>query len=161
MHEELKAASLKELKEELRTLHPARVLELCMKLAKYKKENKELLTYLLFEAGNEKAYIQKVKGLIDEQFTDMNRSNVYLIKKSLRKILRTANKYIKYSGSKQTEVELLIYFCQKTKSEGIPITKNTVLANIYQRQIIRINSALGTLHEDLQFDYTREMNSLL
>jgi hypothetical protein len=160
MNKALKAATLSELKTELETLHPQKVLALCMKLAKYKKENKELLTYLLFEANDEPAFIEKVRLLIDEQFESMNRSNVYLIKKSLRKILRTTNKFIKYSGSKKTEVELLIYFCQKTRSEKIPIKNSTVLNNIYQRQILKIKSAMKTLHEDLQFDYSREISAL-
>ena len=50
----MKAFSLNELKNELSTLSPAKVLALCMRLAKYKKDNKELLTYLLFHAHDEK-----------------------------------------------------------------------------------------------------------
>ena len=37
----MKAATLKEIKTELSTLHPVKVLNLCMHLAKYKKENKD------------------------------------------------------------------------------------------------------------------------
>ena len=157
----MKAASLKELKEELHTLHPTKVLELCIHLAKYKKENKELLTYLLFEAHDEQSYIKEVKEQIDEGFSGINKSNLYLAKKGLRKILRTTNKYIKYSGSKQTEVELLIYFCKKTKKTGIPLPINTALGNIYIRQIQKIKKALSTLHEDLQYDYNEEMKLVL
>lgn len=153
-------ASLKVIKTELNMLYPAQVLDICMRLAKYKKENKELLTYLLFEANDELSYIQRVKDLIDDQFKDLNKSNLYLAKKTLRKVLRTANKFIKYSGIKQTEVELLIFYCKKMKDTGIALHKNKALANIYQRQIIRINKALESLHEDLQFDYTQEMKVL-
>ena len=156
----MKAASLKELKTELHTIHPQKVLELCMHLAKYKKENKELLTYLLFEASDEQNYIQEVKELIDEQFVGVNKSNLYLAKKTIRKILRTTNKFIKYSGNKQTEVDLLIYFCKKIRKSGIAIRENTALGNIYIRQIAKINKALKTLHEDLQFDYSEEMKLL-
>ena len=157
----MKAASLKELKSELKTLSSANVLELCMHLVKYKKENKELLTYLLFDAKDELAFIKEVKEYIDEEFEGINRSNLYLSKKTIRKILRTTNKYIKYSGSKQTEVELLIYYSKKLKNSGIPLHINTALGNIYQRQIYKINKALALLHEDLQYDYSEEMKSLL
>ena len=157
----MKAATLKELKTELNTLHPAQVLNLCMHLAKYKKENKELLTYLLFEAYNERPYIKEVKDQIDEQFEDVNKSSLYLAKKTLRKILRTTNRFIKYSDSKQTEVELLIYFCKKIRKSGMPLRANTALGNLYQRQIKRINKALATLHEDLQYDYSEEMKPLI
>jgi len=155
----MKAATLKEIKTELSTLHPVKVLNLCMHLAKYKKENKELLTYLLFEAYDEQSYIKEVKDQIDEQFEGVNKSSLYLAKKTLRKILRATNRFIKYSGSKQTEVELLIYFCKKIKKSGMPLRANTALGNLYQRQIKRINKALATLHEDLQYDYSEEMKT--
>ena len=153
----MKAASLKELKTELHTLHPSRVMDICLHLAKYKKENKELLTYLLFEAQDEQFYINEVKELIDEQFKNVNKSNLYLAKKTLRKVLRTTSKYIKYSGIKQTEVELLIYFCKKLRKSGIPLHENTVTGNIYFRQILKIRKTLSSLHEDLQCDYAEEM----
>lgn len=157
----MKAASLKEIKTELSTLAPEQLLDFCMHLAKYKKENKELLTYLLFEAGDEQLYIEKVKEFISEQFEDINKSNVYFIKKALRKILRLTNRYIKYSGSKQTEVELLIYLCKKIKNSEIPLHEKTALGNIYQRQIQKTHKAIALLHEDLQFDYSKEMKPLL
>ena len=157
----MKTATLKELKAELSTLSPEQLLDICIHLAKYKKENKELLTYLLFEAGDEGAYTEKVKDFISEQFEEINMSNAYLIKKSLRKILRITNRFIKYSGSGQTEVELLIFFCKKIKNSGIVIQANTALGNLYQRQIQKIQKALSMLHEDLQFDYSKEMESLV
>lgn len=156
----MKAATLKELKTELTTLFPVQVLELCMRMAKYKKENKELLTYLLFEVKDEQSYINEVKKLIDEQFEGMNKSNIYLSKKTIRKALRTTNKFIKYSGSKQTEVELLIFFCKKIRSSGIPLHANTAMGNLYVRQVRKMIKALATLHEDLQYDYSGEVKSL-
>jgi membrane-anchored protein YejM (alkaline phosphatase superfamily) len=157
----IKAASLSELKKELQTLPPAKVLELCMHLAKYKKENKEFLSYLLFEAYNEQAYIKDVKDQIDELFDGMNKSSLYLAKKTIRKILRATNKYAKYSGSKQTEAELLLFFCKTLKKSGVPIHTSTALSNLYQGQIQKINKALATLHEDLQHDYAEELKTLL
>src|SRR5438105_4488438 len=106
----MKAASLNELQKELATLPLKQVLEICSRLIKYKKENKELLTYLLFEARDEESYIKNIKNEIDFQFREMNRSNLYLAKKSLRKILRMINKFIRYSGEKQTEIELRIHY---------------------------------------------------
>ena len=153
----MKAASLKELKTELTAQHPQKILELCMHLAKYKKENKELLSYLLFEAHDEPNYIKEVKEQIDEELANINKSNIYLAKKTIRKVLKTTNKYIKYSGSKQSEVELLIYLCKKIKKIGVPLHVNTALGNIYTRLLIRIQKALSTLHEDLQFDYSEEI----
>lgn len=156
----MKAASLSELKKELIRLSPTQVLDYCMHLAKYKKENKELLTYLLFEADDEHSYIRNVKEQMDEMFIEVNHRNLYFAKKNIRKILRTANKYIKFSGSKQTEVELLIYFCKKLKDSGIKMNLSTALSNIYDRQIQKANTSLAKMHEDLQYDYLEELKSL-
>lgn len=156
----MKAASISVLKKELSLLPPKDVMEICMRLAKYKKENKELLSYQLFEANDELNYIISVKSEIDAQFAEINRSTMYYMKKSIRKILRTIHKYIRYSGIRRTEVELLIYFCSKLKTSGIPINASTALSNLYQAQFQKIKNALATLHEDLQYDYEQELKIL-
>lgn len=156
----MKTASLKEIKTELGRLHPVRLAELCLKMAKYKKENKELLTYLLFDSFDEPAYIADVKVMMDEQFSELNRHNGYLAKKGVRKILTMVNKQIKYSGQKQTEVELLIYFCWKLRKSGISLPVNSTLGNLYWRQVQKIRKSISTMHEDLQFDYEEVLRTL-
>ncbi|NCI52131.1 hypothetical protein GWC95_19560 [Sediminibacterium roseum] len=156
----MKTASIQELKQELQAVSHQRLLELTLRLARFKKENKELLTYLLFESHDEEAYINSVKSLMEEGFAELPKANAYLSKKSLRKILRITNKYIKYAGSKQVEVALLISFCRQMK-ETIPnIPRSTVLHNLYLAQVKKINTALKTLHEDLQYDYLRDLEEL-
>lgn len=157
----MKAASLSELKNELKSLTPPRLLELCIHLAKYKKENKELLSYLLFEAHDEDSYISGVKEMMDELFDGVNRYNLYQAKKTLRKILRETNKHIKYSGNKQTEVELLIYYCKKFRSCGVRYRSSTTLANLYDRQLLKIAKSISQLHEDLQYDFKEELKPLI
>ena len=156
----MKAASLNELKQELNTRPQKEILELCLRLAKYKKENKELLTFLLFESGDLQSYIQNVKTEIDEQFSLINKTNLYFAKKGVRKILRTVSKFIKYAGSKETEVELLIYYCIKLQESGIVMHKSTALTNILNMQIKRIFKAMELLHEDLQYEYLKELDKL-
>jgi hypothetical protein len=156
----MKASTINELKQELVNTPAATLVELCLRLARFKKENKELLTYLLFEAHDTSAYIKSVKQAMDEQFADINKSNVYYIKKTLRKILRTAKKYIRYSGLAIVEVELLIYFCELMRDLNVSIIKNPVLFNMYQGQLKKINKALSGLHEDLQYDYLKSIKKL-
>ena len=156
----MKASTVSTLKKELNTLPAGDVLELCMKLVKYKKENKELLSYLLFDANNEAEFIRNIKEEINLQFTEINRSQLYFAKKSLRKILKTTNKYIRYSGHKQTEVELLIHFCMKLKHSGIPFKSSNSLLNIFKNQVRKIHTAIESLHEDLQHDYLEEIAEL-
>ena len=156
----MKSSSVHELKEELVTLKPARLVELCLQLARFKKENKELLTYLLFEAHDDANYIHAIKLEADEHFQEMNRSQLYFVKKTLRKILRMIRKHLRYMGSKQAEVELLIYFCSKLKESGIPFRRNQVIANIYDNEIRKALKTIKTLHEDLQYDYLKQMDEL-
>lgn len=149
----MKTASLKELRDELKIYSSENLQSLCIRLARYKKDNKELLSYLLFEADDEQSYIQSVKKEIDTAFEGMNRSNLYLIKKSLRKILKDTNKYIRYSGIKTTELDLLIYYCRKVRKSKIPLSRSIALRNLYGRQVYKIEQTLAKLHEDIQFDY--------
>ena len=156
----MKAATVNELKKELSHLSAKDLVELCNRLARFKKENKELLTYLLFEAHNEAAYIKGVKSEIDFGFNEIPKGNsLYLVKKSVRKILRSTNKYIRYTGSKTAEVELLIHFTLTLKHSGIPIDKSTALTNLYQAQLKKINKTIITFHEDLQHDYRSALAS--
>src|SRR6187549_1970658 len=105
----MRTASVNEIKQELTNASQKELLELCLRVIKYKKENKELISYLLFEAYDLPGYIENIKKEIDEQFILINSSSLYFIKKSLRKILKITNKYIKYTSSKEAETELLIY----------------------------------------------------
>jgi hypothetical protein len=156
----MKAATINEIKQELMAIPPVKLLDLCLRLAKYKKENKELLTYLLFDAHDEAGFIESVKTDITNQFAEINHSNLYYVKKSLRKILRTTAKHIRHTGSKQAEVELLLHFCSTLVNSSIPIHKSTVLNNLYQFQIKKIARVIETLHEDLQYDYLKALNKL-
>lgn len=152
-------ASLAELRRALKNVPSGDIPDLCLRLARYKKENKELLSYLLFESDDEPGYITGIKSEIDQLFRELNRSSPYLVKKSLRKILAFTNQRIRYSGQKRTEAELLIYFCKKFRKEA-PYRNNIAIKNIYDRQIIRIRKTISTLHEDLQFDFGEELKLL-
>lgn len=156
----METASLSEIKKELKTHSPQQLQELTIRLAKYKKENKELLSYLLFDAFNQQVFIQSVKEEIDEQFTNLNRSSFYLAKKTLRKVLRTTKKYIRFSGAKETEIELLIYFCLKLKKSGLRLNSSRVVMNMYINQVRRIKQVLSMLHEDLQMDFEDQIRLL-
>ena len=156
----MKAASVSEIKQELKEKPSSQLIELCLRLVRYKKENKELLTYLLFEAHDVEAYICSIKEEMDENFNDVHKTNLYFAKKTLRKILRVANKYIKYTGSKIVETELLLYFCNKLNNSKIPFHKSTALTNIYIAQQKKLTAAIASLHEDLQYEYLAQLEKL-
>jgi hypothetical protein len=156
----MRAATVHEIKQELATLKPAELSELCLRLARFKKENKELLTYLLFEANDEAGYVNAVKKEIDEQFGEINLSHLYFVKKSLRKILRGISRHVRYTSSKTAEVELLLYFCALIRESGIPFEKSQVIANIFTSQMKKVKAGIATLHEDLQYDYLKQYEEL-
>jgi vacuolar-type H+-ATPase catalytic subunit A/Vma1 len=156
----MKAVTVKKIKDELSYKNSKELMELCLRLSKFKKENKELLTYLLFEASDEEGYIESVKEVIDEHFDTINIKSYFYIRKSVRKILTLTKKYIRYSQKKETEVELLLYFCKKLKNFSPTINKSPRLVNTYTRQIQLIQKTVESLHEDLQYDYQIELESL-
>ncbi|WP_417589236.1 hypothetical protein [Owenweeksia hongkongensis] len=156
----MKTATVAVLKKELAHYSQPELMELCLRLARFKKENKELLTYLIFEAGNEEAYIESVKAQMDEAFADINSTSMYYVKKSVRKILSGVKKNIRYSQKKETEVELLLYFCRKLRTMKPSFTKSPILRNTFQTQLRMIRKAMEKLHEDLQYDYGVELERL-
>jgi hypothetical protein len=156
----MRTASLQEIKQELAAAGKPQLIELCLRLARFKKENKELLTYLLFEAHDETGYIQSVQQLMEEGFESLNRSSMYLAKKTIRKVLRTTNRYIRYAGSRTVEVSLLIHFCQLLKKSGLPYQQYAVLKNLYTQQVKKIEAALSGLHEDIRYDYREAFDAL-
>jgi vacuolar-type H+-ATPase catalytic subunit A/Vma1 len=156
----MKTATVKELKAELIDRSHHELIELCIRLSRFKKENKELLSYLLFESANEEDYIISIKREIDEQFEMINTTSYYYIKKRIRKILRTIKKYIRYSKSNETEIELLLYFCKKLKNFTPSIHSNILIKNMYHRETLAIKKKITVLHEDLQYDYKLELQKL-
>ncbi len=156
----MKAVTIKKLKDELQHRSSHDLVELCLKLSRFKKENKELLTYLLFEAHNETMYIQSVQEYMDTLFEEINTKSFFYIRKSVRKILSLTKKYIRYSKKKETEVQLLLHFCIRLKELTPSISRSPRLQNVYDRQILMIKKAIATLHEDLQYDYHLELEEL-
>ncbi|HOP14485.1 MAG TPA: hypothetical protein PLH09_10960, partial [Lentimicrobium sp.] len=112
----MKPASVTLIRQELNRLPQKELVQICLRLARYRNENKELMSYLLFETGDEEGFLRSVKHEITQSFSEINTASSYYIRKSIRKILRTVNKYIRFSGSKQFEVEMRLFFCRTMKN---------------------------------------------
>jgi hypothetical protein len=150
---------VQDIKKEIQHLSQEQVAELFLRLVRYKKENKELAAYLLFDADNEQAFIEKVKGEVGFMFSQLP-SQSYLAAKYMRKILRLIAKYNKFIGSKQAEIELLINFCYNYLQYTDRRLSYKPLRLILTRQLEKIRGLIAKLHEDLQFDYTQDYNTL-
>jgi hypothetical protein len=153
----MKTATVHEIRQELKEKTKEELITICQRLARFKKENKELLDYLLFNSHDEELYIKEVKEVIDEGFSSLNESSVFLAKKTLRKVLRISNKYIRYTGSKTAEVEILMHYVSRFIEMKLPWKKTKLLKNIYEAQMKKIRQAIDTMHEDMQYDYLREL----
>ncbi|MGJ8549281.1 hypothetical protein [Winogradskyella wichelsiae] len=156
----MKIESIVTIKKELKHRSQEELLELCLRLGKFKKENKALLTYLLFESHDEDGYIESVKLSLDQLFKGINTDSYFYMKKTIRKILREIRVYSRYSLKKTTEVELLLYFCKQMNDLKPSIHKNVTLSNLYERQVLSIKKKIGVLHEDLQYDYNLQLEEL-
>lgn len=157
----MKTVTLKQIKDELSYKSANELKDLCLHLSRFKKENKELLSYLLIESHNEEAYIESVKQFMDEQFSEINTRNYFFIRKTVRKILTQTKKYIRYSKKKETEAELLLHFCKNLKEMKPSMQQSQRLENVFFSQIKMATKAIEKLHEDLQYDYQIKLEKLV
>ena len=151
---------LADIKKELHHLPDIRLAELCLRLARYKKENKELLAYLLFEINDGHGFIEKIKGEVGFMFSQLP-SQSYLAAKSIRKILRLITKYTKFIGEKPAEIELLNNFIDNYIRYTDRRLSYKPLRMILVRQAEKTKTLIAKLHEDLQYDYSQEYNKLM
>jgi hypothetical protein len=151
-------ARISDIKKELENKERKELIDYCLRLGKYKKENKEFLSFLLFETEDLSAYIEKVNEETNSFFADMNLTNVYFIKKSIRKIVRNLNKHIRFTSSRQAEAEILIHFCNCFTEYSLHEKKSRQLENIFISQLKKIETALATIHPDLQYDLNKKRN---
>jgi hypothetical protein len=156
----MKAASVQEIKTELKQLSKEQLITICLRLARFKKENKELLDYLLFQAHDLHGYVESIKQEMDESFEQVNTSSIFLAKKTIRKILRNANKYIRYTNDSTATAEILLHFLKRFVAINLPWKKTKVLRNIYESQMKKLRGAIDDLHEDLQYDFRRQVDEL-
>jgi len=157
----INAASLKVIKDELSTLTNKDLNGIILKMIKFRKENKELVTYLLFDSRDEMEYVKMMKKEIEMALYAVTSSNARNSLKLIRKVLRITRKAIKFSGKNETEVQLLLHYCSILKSKDLPLTRIKALNSIWERSILSTGKAISSLHEDLRYDYGMELKALL
>ena len=154
------AYTINQIKKTLSTLEQDDLVNICLRMAKYKKDNKELLGYLLYESSDEAGYLEKTIAEIDELFDNLIDNGSYKYMKQIRKISRMISKPMKYSGLPATQIEILIYFAQKLQALLKRKRSLTALQNLYMQQLKKIDTTLKKLHEDIQYDYLKSIEAL-
>lgn len=152
--------SINQIKKTIINMDAEDLAAICLRMAKYKKENKELLSYLLYESSDETNYIEQVQAEIDMMFDLLIDNGSYKYMKQIRKIARFISKPMKYSGQASTQVEILIYFTTKLKSLLKKKSNLTALQNLYSQQLKKIDTTMSKLHEDIQYDYIKTVEGL-
>lgn len=156
----MKPEKLSELKKELLSYTVPELTEICIRLAKYKKENKELLNYLLFDSQYPMDYTNQVKHFLTEDFKNLQKHYFYSTK-SLRKIIRLMNRHAKYTNSKEAETELCLWFCTNYLNYADLKTNHKALQGLFTRQLEKAAKLILKLHEDLQYDYQQEIDQIV
>jgi hypothetical protein len=156
----MKAATLHQIKKELETYAPKKIMELTLRLIKYKTENKELISYLLFDEDDLAGYISDLREDISAMFTDIRYLPSYQVKRVLKKALKFITRYAKYTNTKETEAELLLHFCSLMREQSLQRNSNKVISVIYYKQLEKVEKMLPALHEELQYDYKDKIEVL-
>ncbi|WP_407431124.1 hypothetical protein [Arcticibacter sp.] len=156
----MKTNGIAEIKKTIKNISQAELAEICLKLARFKKDNKEYLHFLLFESSDPLAYAEDVKESLQEPLTNLNRHPSLKVKE-LRKHLRVLTRHIRYTSSTEVEITLLIWFSEMLVVHAGVRQSNKALYTLFIRQLEKIRKAFPKLHEDLQFDYKQPYNDLL
>jgi hypothetical protein len=154
------SATIDTIKTELKQLPPREVLDLLLRLARFKKENKELLTYILFESANESEYVEQVKKEIAGEMLEIDGLPAYQYKKQFRKIQRKINKPIKYIGNKSATAELYLHMVRMISEKKKTISLATFLDKILQQYIIKIEKLLPGIEDDLAADMRKQLKQI-
>ncbi|HLW14088.1 MAG TPA: hypothetical protein VKX30_01160 [Flavobacteriaceae bacterium] len=156
----MKAKSLKKLREELVYAEKQDLVDLCLQLARFKVENKELLTYELFYRSNKDLYLSEIEAHVDKEFEGLNDASYFYLKKGVQKINRHVKKYSRIAKDPEIEVHLLLYFLKKFKAYKPDLLKQKILNNMYHREYKLVVKRIEKLHPDLQFDYEKALEEV-
>ncbi|TAH00604.1 MAG: hypothetical protein EAZ15_08740 [Sphingobacteriales bacterium] len=147
-------------KKEITKLDAKTLADICIRLAKYKTENKEFLNYLLFHSYDNQPYIDELKLEIANCFLHVNQ-NDYLYSKVLKGLLASLNKHLKFIGDKNREAEIVAEFCNTFMAHVTVRSYYAGLIQVLYRQFVRLQKVVGKLDEDLQFDYKDDIYTIL
>ncbi len=151
--------SLSDIRKELAYASPEELKSLCLRMARFKKENKEHLAFLLFQK-NEADFIKSVKAEISDALDDIHRIHAFQARKVLQKTLRTIVKYKKFCLSKVFEMEVMLHFIRSMQAKQISEYTSSYTGQFYKKQQLKLVKILESLDEELSMDYRDEVEDL-
>lgn len=158
----MKSYSLNDIKKEITHLQQKDLIQLCVNVAKFKKENKDYISFILFESHNKRAYLEDVKNDIKSQIISFEGNYFkYDFKKKLRVLKSFLVRNNKYLNDKALSVEMYIFLCNELRQDGYPYMKHGEFDTFYGQQIKKISNFIATLHEDLRYDFGQQLEELI
>jgi hypothetical protein len=153
------ATKLGNLKQELQEQDRKNLMELCLQLARFRQENKELITFLLFHSHQPLTYADEYKIMIEEPF-DKFLMNPYYLAKGIRKSFRLIGRYAKITKSKEGECELYLHLARlfEERIQGRLVHKALII--LLERALKKAFNLIVKMHEDYQMDYIPIYNEL-
>lgn len=155
----MRPASIQEIRNQLQHESQEALFDLIIRLARFKQENKALITYRIFDSIDEDAFVVSVQHMIRDTFSGINPAP-YLAKKTIRKAIRIGNQAIKYSGIPTTEISILLCLLDEMEQASVDIASSPVLINLAKGLFKRVHKCFETLHEDLQFEYRTKIQDM-
>jgi hypothetical protein len=152
----MKAASITEIKKTLVRLDHGELFEACLRLARFKLNNKELLTYLLFMQHDEALFVRHLRDHIDQQFRETPKAH----KKTVRKLIRWMNKCARFSKDKESEIQMRIHFCHALRNSKTPFRSTKVMLNMYTGQLKKIAALIEKFDPDIGNEYRGDLKEL-
>ena len=153
----MKIFSANEIKASLRDKNSKELTEIALRLARLKKENKELLSYLLFHSDDPDSYKEELKLEAGDQLRQYNIHNLYIFKKQVRRTITLINRHMKYVASAEIDAELRIFYLTELALLKDVWKKSPIVRKIFSNQIKKIRSIIEKLHPDLQSDFERQV----
>lgn len=156
----MELADARTIKAEIKERSHEELVELCMRLSRFKKENKALITYELFLKDDEWAFCQETKEQITEDLSAITNKQVFWLKKSVRKVLKEVSLLLRFTKEPRIEIELLTHFALELNRIVPEVHRSRILKNLYVRQVNRIQKIQQKLPEDLRLDYQADLDAL-
>ena len=156
----MSSISIKDIKNELKYKSDSELIEICLKLAKASKSNKEILDYELNFSNNEAEFVNRSKLEIDSLLINIDSHFNSNILKILRKTLKRVSFLIKISKREETAVELLIHLAMEIQETKILKSNHVSIGQFYFKLEEKIDKVIMKLHPDLQYDYQEKIDTL-
>ncbi len=153
----MKAASIKQLRTEIGNLPPHKLAALTERLIKYKKDNKELASYIIFYEEDEAGFADDVETALEEQFGLINFKTAFFAKKGLRKMIRIANKFLRYTPNKSTQARIIMDVLSRLALIPASLKKNTQIKNMQVSLLKKLDDILLQVHQDERHDFEKQL----